>query len=59
MKKRRTIDDAISELHRFLESDVWYACHAEWKTEKDMWKYFDAHFNVLRNEIRQIRRKKP
>lgn len=63
MKKRvnkvyhaKTIDEAINDLQRFFEEDMWYAKGAEWKTEDDMVKYLKIHFDILRSEIKKLRK---
>ena len=53
-----TIEEAIDNIEGFFEVDMWYAQHAEWKKEEDMLKYLKSHFNVLRKEIKRIRRRK-
>lgn len=57
----KTIDEAIDNMQDFLECDMWHSLNEEWKTEKDMLKYLDDHFSILRQEIKRIRRnnKKP
>lgn len=63
MKKQKeyhanTINEAIDDLQRFFESDMWYAINEEWETEKDMIKYLRSHFDILRKEIKRIKMKK-
>lgn len=53
----KTINEAIDDLHMFLDSDLWYAIHAEFKTEKKMHEYLDIHFKILKQQIAYIRRK--
>ncbi len=36
----------VLSLLEFFEADMWYACHEEWKTEKDMLKYLRKHFDI-------------
>lgn len=49
--KPKTIREAIDELETFFICDMWYACKSEWKEEKDMIKYLDAHFGVFREQM--------
>lgn len=57
MHHAETIDEAINDIEIFFESDMWYAKKEEWKTENDMIKYLRGHFNILRREIKQAKRK--
>ena len=54
----KTVEEAIDDIERFFESDMWYAKDAEWKTEEDMIKYLRAHFDILRKETKRIRKVK-
>lgn len=53
----KTIEEAIDDIERFFECDMWYAKGAEWKAEKDMRKYLRIHFNFLREEIKRVLKK--
>ena len=54
----KTIKEAISNLQRFFECDMWYAKGSgEWETENDMLKYLDVHFKILFKEIQTIKKK--
>jgi len=53
-KKPKTIKEAINDLQVFLESDLWYAFHTEIKTEEDMIKYLQSHFNILKSQLNNI-----
>lgn len=50
----QTIDEAINDLQVFFECDMWFACKNEWKSENDMIRYLESHFDVLRDEIKRI-----
>jgi hypothetical protein len=65
-----TVDEAIDDIHTFLDCDMWSKCHPGmiigavkyhrqdyFKNEKDFREYLEAHFNILRKEIKRIRRK--
>jgi hypothetical protein len=54
----KTIDEAINDLHAFLDSDMWYAFNKEMKSEKDLCKYLNIHFKILRQQIKYIRKKR-
>jgi len=62
-----TIKEAIDDLQDFLESDLYSKFRPEhkikgkkWyrqdvlKNEKEFWEYLDAHFNILRKQIKRI-----
>ncbi len=53
-----TIEEAIDTIEEYFQADMWYAKNTEWKTEKDMLKYLNGHFDILRNEIDRIIKKK-
>lgn len=50
--------EAVQELQTFFEADMWYAQEEEWKNEKDMLKYLYAHFNICKNQIKEINKQK-
>ena len=52
----KTIDEAINDLHTFLDSDMWYAFNKEMKSEKDLCDYLNAHFKILHQQIKYIRK---
>jgi hypothetical protein len=65
-----TIDKAIDELQQFLDCDLYTKFRPEmkikkekfyrrdfFKTEKEMSEYLEAHFNILKSQIKRIRRK--
>lgn len=54
--KPKTIEEAIKDLQVFLESDLWYASHEEWKTEDDMLKYIQEHFRILKRQVKKLRK---
>ncbi len=58
IKHTKTIEEAVDCIEEFFQVDMWYACKSEWKTEKDMLRYLKIHFNVLRKEIKLIKKKK-
>lgn len=51
----QTIEEAISDLETFLEVDMWYAVHNEWKDQRDMIKYLRVHFGILEKQIKKIK----
>jgi hypothetical protein len=53
----KTIEEAVNDLHTFLDCDLWYAIHAEFKSEKHMQKYLDDHFGILKSQIKYIKKK--
>jgi predicted restriction endonuclease len=67
--KPTSIDDAINELQEFLESDLWSKLNDEeingkcftredkFKNEGELWEYLDEHFNILREEIKRLKKK--
>lgn len=52
----KTVNEAIDNLQTFLEADMWHCIEEEWKTEEDMIEYLNAHFDILRNEIKRIKK---
>jgi hypothetical protein len=52
-----TIEEAIEELQEFFECDMWYSKDNEWKTEKEMCKYLAIHFKILKEQIKEIKKK--
>lgn len=46
----------IHELLSFLESDMWYSIHNEFKSEDDMIKYLNDHFNICLKQIEEDER---
>jgi len=51
--KNRKVLEAIKELEGFFQTDMWYASN-EWKTEEDMVKYLEEHFNICKNKTKKI-----
>ena len=65
--KPKTIQEAINDLQQFFEADVYSKFRPvekikgeEWcredyfKNEKDFYKYLEEHFNLLREQIKEI-----
>ena len=50
----KTIAEAIDNLEQFMIADFWYCVQEEWKTEDIMIKDIQDHFNILRNEIKEL-----
>lgn len=48
--------EEVESLEHFFECDLWYAKHAEWKTEADMLKYLHAHFKICKDGIKRIQK---
>ena len=48
------IEKELHDLQVFFECDIWYAKSAEWKTEKDMWKYLRVHFDIIRKSLAKL-----
>ena len=46
--------EAVESLFTFLTADLWYAIHAEMKTEEDMWKYLQQNFDICIGHIKRI-----
>ncbi len=51
-----TIDEAIDMIEEYFQADMWYAKNEEWKKREDMIKYLDGHFDILRDEIKRIKK---
>jgi hypothetical protein len=47
--------EAIETLEQFFCADMWFAKHAEWKTEDDMINYLERHFKICKDEIKTVR----
>ena len=67
----KTIDEAINGIHTFFDCDMYSKFRPEikiqgkkmyrqdwFKSEKEFSEYLQAHFDILRKEIKRIRRKK-
>jgi hypothetical protein len=64
-----SIDDAINKLQEFFESDLWskfrddyflgeyFTREDKFKSEKELWDYLDEHFNILREEVKKLKKK--
>ncbi len=52
----KTIEEAIDQIETFFESDMWYSKEFEWKTEEDMIKYLRGHFDILRKQIKSLKK---
>ena len=50
--KREDYD--ISELLSFLQSDMWYSFNNEIKTEDELMKYLEDHFNILNKKRKKL-----
>jgi len=48
---KRNVLKRLSQLQYFFMCDMWYAKENEWKTEEDMFKYLDGHFDILKSEL--------
>ena len=46
--------EALDQLEGFLETDMWYAKGAEWKTELDMLKYLHSHMDICKRQIKKL-----
>jgi hypothetical protein len=65
----KTIDEAINEIEEFLQCDMWskfkdkkikgkiLVRDDKFKKEEDMQNYLKKHFDILRKEIKRIKRK--
>ena len=51
-----TIEEAIDMIEEYFQADMWYAKNEEWKKREDMIKYLDGHFDILRDEIKRIKK---
>ena len=64
-----TIDEAIDDLYTFLDCDMWSKFYPmlilqgrtmyrqdPFRSEKEFRQYLEDHFNILRKEIKRIRR---
>ena len=49
--------EAVEQLQTFFQADMWYAKGAEWKSEEDMLKYINGHFNICKEQIKKIEKK--
>ena len=69
----QTIDEAIDDIHTFLDVDMYSKFRPEmkvpgtkgkmyrqdwFKSEKEFREYLEDHFDILRKDIKRIRRKK-
>ena len=65
-----SVEEAINYLQTFLESDLWskfkdekikgkiWVREDKFEKEEDLWKYLEGHFNILRREIKKLRKEK-
>lgn len=49
--------EAIEQLQMFFQEDMWHAKESEWKNEEDMINYLNAHFDILKKQIRKLKGK--
>lgn len=52
--QKQKILKAINDLQTFLECDIWYAKEEEWKTEDKMLDYIREHFDICKEQIREV-----
>ena len=64
-----SIEEAINSLQEFLESDLWskfrdeeingkcFTREDKFKNEGELWEYLDEHFNILRGEVKKLKKK--
>lgn len=53
-----TAIEAVTSLKEFFMNDMWYATASEWKTESDMIKYLNSHFNICLRQIKKCKKVK-